>query len=126
MFVAEDFFTMQTLPCICCKDVLQRCALALCEVTVLACRAFRQRLDQPVLVLHGADDAALGTRLLTGIEAAVPQVTPAGAASFLIVCDTCPAIRSGIFVAVVTSLSASCSAVQCNGLRHIDDGWESN
>lgn len=94
---------MQTLPCICCKDVLQRCALALCEVTVLACRAFRQRLDQPVLVLHGADDAALGTRLLTGIEAAVPQVTPAGATSFLVLCDACTAIRSEIYTAVLLS-----------------------
>eukprot|EP00775_Hariotina_reticulata_P004209 gene4209-4458_t len=37
--------------------------------------ALRRQLDQPVLVLHGADDVALGRRLLTGIEAAVPKAT---------------------------------------------------
>jgi pimeloyl-ACP methyl ester carboxylesterase len=37
-------------------------------------RALRRRLEGlPVLVLHGADDSALGVELLTGIEAAAPE-----------------------------------------------------
>lgn len=38
-------------------------------------RALRRPLDDiPTLVLHGAEDMALGVELLDGIEAAVPQV----------------------------------------------------
>ena len=37
-------------------------------------RLWQTTIEQPTLVLHGDQDSALGAKLLTGIEAAVPNV----------------------------------------------------
>lgn len=43
------------------------------HVCLRARRALRRPLDMPVLLLCGADDFALGTQLLNGVEAVLPH-----------------------------------------------------